>query len=204
MSEQAKDQEKAAAVFREAVALLEDASYDYAVGGGISTDHWTTGAEMIGDIDVVIREDDGPEILRLLSDAGYETAEMEHSWLHKAFKDDVTIDLMYELKNGTRLDERFKEHRRRGELFGTTAYVICPEDQVASLAGAVDGETIGQHWYNMISIMANNEIDWDYLVTRAERLPLRMLSVVYFAMNERVPVEKGVVERLLELAAADH
>ena len=200
MSDEAKDQAKAAAIFRESIGLLEKKPFDYAVGGGISTDHWIGGATRISDIDVVIRADDAPEILEYLSQAGYETTEMDHSWLHKAFKDGVTIDLMYELKNGTRLDERFKEHRKRGELFGTTAYMMAPEDQVASLAATVDHETIGHHWYNIIGIMANNELEWDYVIARAQRVPLRMLSVVYFALSEQVPVQKGVIEQLAELA----
>ncbi len=202
MSNEATDQEKAKEVFRDVVARLEDAGFDYAVGGGLSTDHWTRGASTIGDVDLVIREEDGPPILQALARSGYETAEMDRSWLHKAFKDDVTIDLMFELKNGTRFDERFEEHRKRGELFGTVAYVIAPEDQVASLTGTVARETVGQHWYNIVDIMANNDLDWDYLVERAESVPLRMLSVLYFAISEKVPVRKGVIERLQELAAS--
>ena len=202
MSNEAKDQEKAVAVFREAIALLEDGSVDYAVGGGISTDHWTGGAKRIADIDLVIRQDDAPNIMRMLSDAGFVTAEMEHSWLHKAHRDGVTIDLMFELKNGTRFDERFKEHRKRAGMFGTTAYVMAPEDQVASLAGTVGRDTIGKHWYGMIDIMANNDLEWDYVVARSESVPLRMLSVIYYALSQQVPVQKGVIEQLMRLAAA--
>lgn len=202
MSKGAKDQEKAAAVFREAIALLEDGSFDYAVGGGLSTDHWTGGAKRISDIDLVIRQDDAARILRELSGAGYETAEMEHSWLHKAHRDGVTIDLMFELKNGTTFDERFREHRKRAELFGTTAYVISAEDQVASLAGTANRETIGKHWFGMLDIMANNDLDWDYVVARSERIPFRMLSVVYFAISQHIPVQKGVIDQLTRLATA--
>jgi hypothetical protein len=202
MSNEAKDQEKAAAVFREVITLLEDGSFEYAVGGGISTDHWTSGAKRISDIDLVIREVDAPGILRMLSKAGFETAEMEHSWLHKAHRDGVTIDLMFELKNGTMFDERFREHRKRAEMFGTTAYVMAPEDQVASLAGTVGRDTIGKHWYGMIDIMGNNDLEWDYVLARSQRVPLRMLSVVYFALSQQVPVQKGVIEHLMRLAAA--
>jgi hypothetical protein len=203
MSNEAKDQEKAAGVFREAIALLEDASFKYAVGGGLSTDHWTGGAARISDIDLVIREGDAPDILRTLADAGYETAEMEHSWLHKAHRDGVTIDLMFELKNGTRFDQQFAEHRKMAEMFGTTAYVIAPEDQVASLAGTVGRDTIGKHWYSMIDIMANNDLEWDYVLARSRLVPLRMLSVIYFALAQQVPVQKGVIEQLMQLAASE-
>ncbi|MDQ3963658.1 MAG: nucleotidyltransferase family protein [Actinomycetota bacterium] len=205
MSDDAKDQEKASAVFRATIDLFERLEIDYAVGGGLATDHWTGGATRIGDIDLVIREEDASRILHELADDGYDVTEMEHSWLHKAFKDGVTIDLMHELKNGTTFDARFKDHRRKGEMFGTTTYVMAPEDQVASLAGAIDRETIGDHWFNMIDIMSNNDLEWDYLISRAQRIPQKMLSVVYFALSERVPVKKGVIEQLAELsAAAEH
>jgi hypothetical protein len=201
MSNEAKDQEKAAAVFREAIALLEEHPFGYAVGGGLSTDYWTGRARRISDIDLMIREDDAPDIMRKLSEAGYETVEMEHSWLHKAHKNGVTIDLMFELKNGTTFDEAYEEHRKRAEMFGTTAHVMAPEDQLASLAGTVGRDTIGKHWYSMIDIMANNDLDWDYVLARSERIPLRMLSVIYFAISQQVPVQKGVIEQLTRFAA---
>jgi hypothetical protein len=200
MSKDATDQTKAAAVFRETVGLLDDGSFDYAVAGGICTDHWTGGAEMIADIDILIREDDTAAILKQLSEAGYETAEMDHSWVHKAFKDGVTVDLMVELKNGTTFDAEFKSHLAKGELFGTVAPVMAAEDQVAALAGTVDRETM-KHWYNVIDLMANNDLDWDYVISRAEDVPLKMLSVIYYALSEQVPVQKGVIERLNELVA---
>jgi hypothetical protein len=199
VSNEARDQDRAVAVFREVVTLL-GGEFDYAIGGGLSTDHWTGGTKWIGDIDVVIREEDGPDILELLSTAGYEAIEMEHSWLHKAMKDGVTIDLMFELKNGTTFDDEFKSHRRKGEMFGTTCFIMAPEDQVPSLAGTVDRGTIGQHWYGMLDIMSNNDLDWDYLLTRVERVPLQMLSVVYYALSVRTPIPKGVIEHLEGLA----
>jgi Uncharacterised nucleotidyltransferase len=202
VSNEAKDQEKAASVFRETIAHLEDGSVDYAVGGGLSTDHWTSGAKRISDIDLVIRADDAPDVLLRLSEAGYDTAEMEHSWLHKAHKDGVTIDLMFELKNGTTFDEPLKEHRKRADMFGATAYVIACEDQLASLAATVGRDTIGKHWYRMIDIMANNDLEWDYVLARSEHIPFRMLSVIYFALSQRVPVQKGVIETLMQLASA--
>ncbi len=202
MSNEAKDQNEAAAVFREIIELLERQPFEYAVGGGLATDHWTGGTKYIGDIDLVIREEDAPKILQYLSAAGFETAEMEHSWLHKAFKGGVTIDLMFELKNKTRFDDDFRDHLQRGEMFGTTCYVMAPEDQVASLAGTIDRETIGQHWFSIIDIMANNDLEWDYVVARARSVPLQMLSVIYFARSEKVPIQKGVIEQLTELAAA--
>ncbi len=202
MSSDAKDQEEAAAVFREAIDLLETQGFEYAVGGGLATDHWTGGAERIGDIDLVIRQEDTDQLLESFGGAGYRTSETEHSWLHKAFKGGVTIDLMFELKNGTRFDEQFRTHRKTGEMFGTTVSVMAPEDQVASLAGTVDRQTIGQHWYSMIDIMSNNDLDWEYLLARSQRVPFRMLSLIYFALSANVPVEKGVIERLVELAAA--
>src|SRR5436309_10386286 len=101
MSADAKDQMKAAGVFREVAELLRTRAFDYAVAGGLATDHWTGGTDRITDIDVMIRQEDSDRLLTAFSSSGYRVIETEHSWLHKAFKDDdVTIDLMFELKNG--------------------------------------------------------------------------------------------------------
>lgn len=199
MSHDAQDQAAASRVFREVIGLLEEGGFDYAVGGGLATDHWTGGAHRIGDIDVVVSEADTDEILQALSSFGFETTKMDHSWLHKAHKDGVTIDLMFELKNQTRIDESFLAHRERGEMFGTTAYVMAAEDQVASLAATLSRDTIGNHWYSIIDLMSNNDLEWDYVVARSRPVPLRMLSLVYFALEERVPVAEGVIEQLAGL-----
>lgn len=53
---------------------------------------------------------------------------MQHSWLHKAFKEGVTVDLMFQLKNGVTFD-RFAAHRKPGDMFGTTVLVMSPEDE---------------------------------------------------------------------------
>lgn len=203
MSEDASDQDKAKEVFRDVVALLEAEGLDYAVGGGISTDHWTDGASIINDIDIVVREEDAEQILKHLADNDFEITFMDHSWLHKAFRDGVTVDLLFELKNGARLDERFKDHRAKAELFGALTYVSSAEDQVASLAATIDRTTVGQHWYDIVDLMANNDLEWDYVIARSQRNPLRMLSVVYFALSENVPVQKGVIDQLQELAASN-
>lgn len=205
MSNDAEDQKKARAVFRDAIELLEGRPFDYAVGGGLATDHWIDGADFIADVDLVVSEADAPAILECFESGGFETAEMEHSWLHKAFKDGVTVDLMFELKNGTRFDEAFKARRSRGELFGTMCYVMSAEDQIAALAGTIERETVGRHWYNVIDLMSNNDLDWEYLVDRSHGVARKMLSVVHFALAEQVPVERGVIERLTKLAdAAEH
>lgn len=106
---------------------------------------------------------------------------------------------MFELKNGASVDDEFLAHRSKGELFGTTALVMAAEDQVSSLAATVSRDTIGQHWYSIVDIMSNNDLDWDYVIERSQGIPLRTLSIVYFALAEKVPVAKGVTDKLLDL-----
>ncbi|HWC14301.1 MAG TPA: nucleotidyltransferase family protein [Actinomycetota bacterium] len=202
MSDDATDQVAAAEVFREVVKLLEEGGFDYAVGGGLATDHWKGGADHIADIDVMIREDDAEPILETFRGTGYKTAEMEHSWLHKAFKDGITIDVIYELANGARLDDRFLAHRTRVDMFGVRPQVSSAEDQVASLTATVDRMTIGQHWFSIIDLMANNDLEWDYVIARAQKVPMKMLSVVYFALSESVPIQRGVIDQLSAIADA--
>ena len=199
MSEDAQNQTKVAAVFRDAVDVITTAGFDFAVGGGISTRHWRGSDEPAGDIDLVIREEDATAILEVLGESGYEAVEMERSWLHKAKKDGVWVDLMFELKNGVRIDDAFLSRRTPAEIFGTMAPVMAAEDQVASLAATIARDTVGAHWYDIVDIMANNDLDWDYVVERSRRIPLRMLSAVAFALDEKVPVAKGVMRRLTEL-----
>ena len=204
MSNDATDQASAAEVFREVITLLEDEGFDYAVSGGLATDHWNGGAHQINDIDVMIREDDAEAILEALQKAGFETAEMEHSWLHKAHKHGTTVDLIYELSNGARLDDRFLAHRTRVDLFGVRPQVSSAEDQVTSLTATVDQSTIDKHWFSIMGVMASNDLEWDYVIARAQKMPLRMLSVVYFALSQSIPIQKGVIDQLTAMAATDN
>ncbi|MGH2753256.1 MAG: nucleotidyltransferase family protein [Actinomycetota bacterium] len=199
MSTEARDQESAKAVFREVVSLLEGHDLPYAVGGSLATHHWTDSSASIGDVDILIRESDGPDILRLLGREDFETQEMAHSWLHKAFKSAVTVDLMFRLKNDATLDGDLVKHRSRVEMLGTVAYVMAVEDQIAALAATVDRQTVGEHWYSIVDLMASNDLDWDYLAKRLQGDPLRAISVLYFALGEEVPVEKRVLEKLTSL-----
>ena len=203
MSNDATDQVSAAEVFREVISLLEDEGFDYAVSGGLATDHWKGGAEQINDIDVMIREEDAGAILEAMASAGFETAEMEHSWLHKAHKNGTTVDLIYELANGARLDDRFLAHRSRVDLFGARPQVASPEDQVTSLTATIDQTTIGKHWFSIIDVMSENDLEWDYVIARAQKIPLKMLSVVYFALSQSVPIQKGVIDQLTAIAQTD-
>ncbi len=186
-------------VFRRSVALLEGNGFDYAVAGGLATQHWTGRPPSLEDIDLVVAPDDAPEILKMLSGEGYEVTEMEHSWLHKAQFDGVKIDLLIELKNGARLDGPFLDRRSQVSLLGARAYVLSAEDQVVALAAAASRDTIGNYWFSAIDIMANTDLDWDYVVMRSRGCPERILSVLYFALSEGVPVTKGIAGRLEEM-----
>lgn len=202
MSSDATDQETAKEVFREAISILEQGGMEYAIAGSLATEYWTKGVKRIPDIDIVIRERDASRILEAFADAGFRSEEMEHSWLHKAHKGGVTIDLIYELANGSVLDDAMLAHRTRGEMFGTHPQVASPEDQVATLTAVVRRDTVGSQWYSIIDLMANNDLDWEYLIERSQQIPLRMLSVIYFALGEAVPVKKGVIEELSKLVEA--
>ncbi len=199
MSTATNDQDAAKAIFREIITLLEAEGVPYAAGGSLATHHWIGSGAPIGDIDLIIREDDAPRILKLLEQNGYETSEMAHSWLHKGFKDSVTVDLIYRLKNEATLDEEFLDHRSRVDVLGVMAYVASAEDQIAALIATVDRQTIGDHWYDLLDVMSNNDLDWDYLAKRCEGFPLRVLSVFYFGLGEQVPIQRTILERMHKL-----
>ena len=201
MSTDATDQVTAGEVFREAISILEQEGFEYAVSGGLATEFWTKGVKRIADIDIVIREKDSSKILAAFAEAGFESEEMEHSWLHKAHKSGVTVDFIFELANSVVLDDAMLARRTRGGMFGANPLVISAEDQVATLAAVIRRDTIGVQWYSIIDLMANTDLDWEYVVERSKEIPLRMLSLVYFALGEAVPVKKGVIEELTKLVA---
>jgi predicted nucleotidyltransferase len=190
------DQEAVAAVLREAVEAVEQAEIPYVLIGGLASavlgrPRWTA------DVDFLVRRDDAKRVLEALEPAGFETEETNPEWIYKAERDDVTIDVIFWLKGDIYLDDEMLARSRLLELDGVVVNVVPPEDLVV-IKAAVHDEQTPRHWHDALGVIADNELDWDYLARRARHSARRVLALLVYAQSNDLVVTDDVVRSLFE------
>lgn len=149
------------------------------------------------DIDVFVRADDADHVLDLLAAVGFDVERTNPTWIYKAWRDGVLVDVIFKVKSEIYFDAAMAERVRRVEFEGVELPVLAPEDIVVTKAMAGDEES-PWHWYDALGIIAVNELDWDYLLERARKGPNRVVSLLHYAISVDIPVSIGALRRLHE------
>lgn len=184
-------------VLCEMVGVLDEAEIPFLLMGGISStihgrERWTH------DIDIFIRERHARPALEVLAAHGYETEETYWDWLYKAWKDDITIDLIFRSTGGIRLDEEMYERSEHGDFHGVKARLLPPEDLIV-IKSVVHDEHLPRHWYDALGVLGRCELDWDYLLSRARAYGARrVLSLLVYAQSNDLIVPNRVIEQLFD------
>jgi hypothetical protein len=187
-----------ATVVAEAIEVVDGEGASYVAAGSIASTHWGRPGT-IGDIDLLIDPTEAKRLLKAFEAAGFDTEQPEPNWLYKAKKHGVTVDLIFEMEETMHLDEPMLRHGSLEEVEGTTLRLMSAEDFVVSQALSM-GEDTPDYWYNAIGVMANSDLDWDYLIERAKRGPRRVLSLLIYAQSTDLPVPESATRRLYEMA----
>lgn len=182
-------------VLRDAVKALEDEGISYLVIGGVV-------AALAGrprfthDIDFLVSGQDARPALAALERAGFVTDETEPQWLFKAVKDGVLVDIIFRSSGDVLLDDEMLERATDRDFEGVTVKAVPLEDFIVIKALAHQ-ENTGRHWYDALALLANQDIDWDYLLRRSVRRgPHRMLSLLFYAKSSDIVVPDRVLHEL--------
>ncbi len=183
-------------VLAETVEALETARVPFCLIGGIAVSsygrpRWTH------DIDVFVRPEDAERVLDVLAARGFCTERRDRTWLFKAFKSDVMVDVIFFCTGGFYLDEEMIERSVRKEFHGCEVPLLPPEDLLL-LKAAVHDEAGPRHWHDALGILGRTELDWDYLLERSLKAPRRLLSLLIYAHSIDLAVPNRVVRRLFE------
>jgi predicted nucleotidyltransferase len=149
------------------------------------------------DIDVLVRHADANRALAALGEAGFETEETNPQWIFKATKDDVQVDLIFWLKGDIYLDEEMLERSEECDFDGVRVRVIPPEDLIVVKAVIHDEQT-PRHWGDALGVIADSELDWDYLARRARKGARRVLALLLYAQSNDLIVTDETVRSLFE------
>jgi hypothetical protein len=183
-------------VLAESIGIIEGEGIPWAVFGSIAARvHGRPGPTE--DIDFLVRPEDANSALEAFARAGFETEETNPRWIFKAIKNDVLVDLIFKIKGDIYLDDEMTSRVREGVYEGHKLPVVAPEDAIVIAAASNDTET-PEHWFNALSIIANQEIDWDYLRRRARHSMRRVLSLLIYAQANDLVVPAETVRALFD------
>jgi predicted nucleotidyltransferase len=184
-------------VLDEALDALEAAEIPFVLIGGI-------GSAVFGrdrgtkDIDLFVRPEHARKVLEVLDGRGFETVEFAEHWLYKATKHGVLVDVIFRSTRDILLGEEMLQRSRMMPFRDRMVRVAPPEDLVVMKASAASEDT-PRYWYDAAAIVAQTELDWDYLIARARQHgPRRLLSLLLFASSIDIVVPSEPIETLYE------
>src|SRR5688572_79358 len=146
-------------VAEEVLGLLEG-RLEHLVIGGVATSAYVDGgwSGEGADLDLLLSREDAKVAMGLLAEAGFATEERDPTWLFKAARPDVTVDLIFRPAGDFTLDEEMLKHARRLEVKGLPITVPGPEDLCLIKAAATDEEAHG-HWFDAVRLISRHEFE---------------------------------------------
>ena len=192
------DEETFLRVLGDAIRVAGATGLPHAFMGGIASTalgrpRWTH------DIDLCVRREDARAMLTAFADAGYETEETDQTWLYKATRDGVLVDVIFESTGGIVLDDEMLSRVRQGRFGDLQLNVLGPEDLLV-IKAIVHREHRQRHWFDALALVETGELDWPYLLRRATPSPRRVASLLLYAQTDGLRVPDWVVESLLDQA----
>lgn len=149
------------------------------------------------DIDLMIRPPDADPALRALEEEGFVVEETDPSWVNKAKRGGVTVDLIFRTAGEMHLDDQMLARAVPHQVDGITVRLIPAED-LAVMKSVLYEEHRPFEWFDALALVSRPDLDWDYLVRRAVRHGAqRVLSLVLYARSSGVTVPDEAVDGLV-------
>jgi hypothetical protein len=178
----------------ELITIFEKHDINYALFGGLAG--LKLGRPRIThDIDILIHPFDADFVLSILEGLNFEVEKRYPSWLYKAWKNDVLIDLIFKSCGEIYLDDEVKSHRKKISFGGKWVQTISPEDYIM-IKVAAQREDCPHHWYDALSVLKQGDIDWNYLLQRSRFAPRRLISLLTYAHSNDICVPSDIIIRL--------
>lgn len=192
--------ESHATVLRDVTSVLDGAGVAHVVFGSLATVALgrprPLGADE--DIDLLIRPPDAARVAGLLSSSGYVVEETDPSWIRKAKRLGVTVDLIHRAGSEVHLDREMLERAPSVKVLGASVRLMPPED-LTVIKAVLHDETRPGDWFDALALAARPDFDWDYLLRRARGHGVqRVLSLLLHARADGTKVPERVLAELLD------
>jgi predicted nucleotidyltransferase len=126
--EHADDERAKFAVFGEACRILDAAGIPHVMGGGVAIRAYGR-TRPLKDADIFMqREFVFPAMDELTKSGGFHTRDTDATWLYKAIKSDILVDIIVRTTGNIHMTQQTLEHARRVSLYGYDFNMMGPED----------------------------------------------------------------------------
>jgi predicted nucleotidyltransferase len=177
--------------------VLEREAIPYVVIGGIASALYGR-PRASDDLDILVSQPDAERVLDALADVGFETERTNEQWIYKGFRDGLQVDVIFWLKGDLYLDDEMLDRARRVDVAGRSIPVAPPEDLIVVKAIVHDEQT-PRHWFDALGLVANWDLDWDYLIRRGRHGARRLLALLVYAQSNDLLVSDEVVRKVLDV-----
>jgi predicted nucleotidyltransferase len=183
-------------VLGQTVEAMDESGLRYMFIGGIASGGLGR-PRSTRDIDIFVMPEDAELSLRALAKKGFRIERTDPSWLYKAFKEGILVDVIFKSKGEIYLDNEMYERSITAQFHGKRLRLVAPEDLLIIKAAAHSELTPG-HWHDATALLSHASLDWPYLILRARRAPRRVLSLLLYAQSNDIWVPNAVIYELYE------
>jgi predicted nucleotidyltransferase len=148
------------------------------------------------DIDLFVRPPDASAALQALERGGFVAQEHDESWIHKAKRAGVTVDVIFKAAGRIYMDDEMIERGITTTVFGVQVRLI-PREDLAMMKALIHDEDRPFDWFDALSLIEGPQVDWEYLLRRAAAFGAqRALSLLLFAETAGIEVPRRVIDEL--------
>ncbi|HEX2922831.1 MAG TPA: nucleotidyl transferase AbiEii/AbiGii toxin family protein [Chloroflexota bacterium] len=185
---------------RQTVDVLNAAEIPYLIAGGLAAKAYGK-RRTTHDIDLFVKQSDAVQALKVLEKAGFTTEITYPTWLYKAFKYDVMVDIIFKSAGNITVDDETLSRARPMDYRGRRLPLVPPETlmlmKIFALHYTRAANTHWRHWRDALSVLRSVPMDWDFLYRKAMELdPRIVLGFLLLAEVEGVRADNPTVARL--------
>lgn len=202
-----KEKQMAERFYKELLDFLLQKKLPFMIGGTYALTYYTGIERPTKDIDIVTTEKDYPNILKILSEGGFQTKlhEVEINWLAKVYKGSYFTDIMYAERNGLHtVDETWLEHAKEGIILGRKVKLIPVEDLIRSKAYIQNRDRNDSADVIHLILKQGRNVNWKLLFDKMEPhweiLTSFLFQFLFIYPSERKVIPEWVIEKLMEKA----
>jgi hypothetical protein len=152
----------------------------------------------------MVRPQDADRAQAALVDEGFDVVDTtDDHWLRRVARDGIGVDLIFRAAGDIYFDEDMEERVADREFEGIAVPVVSAEDTVVMKALAF-GEQTPTYWAEALSIIARNDLDWDFVLMRARHGVHRVLSLLVYAQSQDLAVPSAAVRALFAASQDAH
>jgi predicted nucleotidyltransferase len=146
----------------------------FALGGGLAFSAYSHRLRNTKDLDLFILPQEREAVIEVTREAGYadyyEKEPYDRSWIYRAYRDDVLVDVIWENANHrAEIDEAWLTRGPEIEMLGLSIRLLPPEELIWSKLYIIHRERCD--WPDLLNILYRTgpKLDWEHLLKRVGR-----------------------------------